>query len=105
MGIIYIVYGGLLKSGWCKIGKSNESINEIYLRYKTYYGEDVKIRYINCDCNDDCEKKLKNLLDNRRIKKRADELFNIKLEELKNIIRDVLQKIGCSKTRFSKYPD
>jgi RNA binding exosome subunit len=103
MGIVYIVHSGLLKNGWCKIGKTNDDIDKLYDRYKTYYGDKIKIYYINCDCNDECENRLKVELNKIGCEKRADELFKIKLEVLKGNIRDILKSLNCEKINFHGY--
>jgi len=44
-GYIYIVSGGSLKNGYVKIGRTDD-YSTLRTRYKTYYGDDVKISYV-----------------------------------------------------------
>jgi hypothetical protein len=82
---IYIAYGGTLKRGCIKIGRT-DNYKTLYDRYKTYYGDGVKIQYTPVKNSIDVETRLFDELCNYPS---SGEIYNCGCKTFKKIFRDL----------------
>ena len=86
---VYMAYGGCLKKDHVKIGQTIDS-EELRSRYKTYYGDDVKIKFIPVKNSKLVEgeimEKLKEDYDS------SGEIFKCSCKKAEDVIKDVTGK-------------
>lgn len=82
---IYIAYGGALKKGYRKIGRTKK-IGKLKKRYNTVYGDSCTIEYCFSTNSIDDETEIHEQLDDYR---EENELFNVNLATAKQICKAV----------------
>jgi DNA polymerase III gamma/tau subunit len=87
----YVLYGGVLKTGYCVVGTSFEHPEKEIDRFKTYYSNDLKGAYTKCTKSiNTVKEEISDQLQEFSVAG-SETIFNKNVTEVKKIIRDVTE--------------